>query len=102
MKSTTALRAARKLIENGRYHHVCHAIKYAYPGQKGIHSEVYREIQCSLNGFTTVDTWLWSNAPGFDEWCRLVRNIDEYLHIMREYRLRWIDEMIAQYEAKGD
>lgn len=101
MKSTTALRAARKLIENERYHHVCHAIKCAYPGKKGIHTEVYREIQCSLNGFTVVDTWLWSNVPGFDKWSESVRE-DTYAKAMREYRLRWIDEMIAQYEAKGD
>lgn len=101
MKSTTALRAARKLIENERYAHVCHAIKYAYPGKKGIHTEVYREIQCSLNGFIVVDTWLWSNAPEFEEWSKSVGGIT-YTKTMREYRLRWIDEMIAQYEAKGD
>lgn len=101
MKSTTALRAARKLIENERYHHLCHAIKYAYPGQEGIHTEVYREIQCSLNGFTVVDTWLLSNAPGFYEWSKSVDG-STYAKVMHEYRLRWIDEMIAQYEAKGD
>ena len=100
MKSTTALRAARKLIENEQYRHVCHAIKYAYPGQEGIHSEVYREIQRRFR-FAIVDTWLWNNAPGFDEWSMSV-DWNTYAKTMREYRLRWIDEMIAQYEAKGD
>lgn len=101
MKSTTVLRAARKLIENKTHGHVCTAIKYAYPGNEGVHTKVWKHIQRSLEGHIVVDSWLQKYVPGFDAWNRLVRS-DEYWRVMREYRLRWIDEMIAQYEARGD
>lgn len=101
MKSTTALRAARKLIENRRYNHVCLALKYAYPGNEGTTSNAYRDIQRSLNNYIVVDAWLQDNVPEFLNWSRNTRGC-EYTTGMREYRLRWIDEMIAQYEAKGD
>lgn len=101
MKSTTALRAARKLIENGTFSHVCLVLRYAYPGEEGVHTEVWKHIQRSLGSHIVVDSWLQKQVPGFDAWSKNISG-REYDTAMREYRLRWIDEMIAQYEAKGD
>lgn len=101
MKSTTALRAARKLIENERYAHVCRAIRCACPGDEGVYTEVWKHIQRSLGDYIVVDCWLQKHVLKFDAWSKNISG-REYDTAMREYRLRWIDEMIAQYEAKGD
>ena len=74
-------------ISNGKATYVCHAITdLMVTGQPNRELRaLHREIQLSLDGASTVSEWFyWNNEEG-----GLPRNL-------REYRLAWIDHIIAE------
>ena len=91
MKSSEALRLARRMIESGERIHVCSALFYATSREQN--TKVQKRL-ARLFGYTSVTQWL--HAQGY------ARQWDNYSSRMRDYRLRWIDWMIEGYEAKGD
>jgi len=89
MKSSVALRKARKLIESESCQYVCFALDNVR-GAK--HTDVKKRLS---RLFPERSVMLWLIDHGFDVWgasnaARLA------------YRLRWIDWMIIGYEAVGD
>lgn len=98
------LKAAKRLIQDGREEFVCLAIKAATANlydinfqlrpiyYQQLHKETYELlnlIEDSLGGDGAVDTWL-ENVHG----------IFALNYEMRIYRLAWIDNMIEYWKSK--
>lgn len=106
MKSSTALKKARRKIAADQEQYVCCALQYS----GGEDTEVYRNLQ-KLFGApvgTLVSFWLKKHSRNFKEFREATHETNipakwaEYRAAMRDYRLRWIDWMIEGYKAKGD
>ncbi len=97
MKSSEALREARVLIENGTSTFLCVALTTVY----GDETHVYKWLKAIFGG-TPVDSWLLKNSKEYAAWDNQVTDLKVWMKALRDYRLRWIDSMIAEYEAKGD
>lgn len=108
MKSSEALRKARQSIENTDSYYVCDALKAVGGGKTMVANNLNRE-----HGRSGADHWLLKNSSEFRLWARnnysskiSAAGIDHYEMNhdpeMINWRLRWIDWMIPQYEAVGD
>lgn len=100
MKKSEILREARKILEIKETRYVCLAIRTVVSMHildketlEGGHGLVWW-IENSISPSTTVRDWLITKA-GID-------HIDATDEAMLDYRLRWIDSMIADYEAIGE
>ena len=76
---------------------LCLAIEYAGDDLKELSKaqKLMTRIQKALEGKHTVEAWL--GAKGYVVWYLPVHGNAIY-----EYRHRWIDSLIEEYEAKGD
>lgn len=97
MKSSEALRQARKLIAQGDETFVCRALQRGAPG--GIDTDVYQRL-LHMFGNVSVVGWLWGNSLDFRLWYSSHQEYPD--KVMRDYRLLWIDWMIPAYKAVGD
>lgn len=101
MKSSEALRKARRLISAGRPRYVCCALVYI----GGTNTKVYQKLKKIFSypggGTMSLEAYLADRYPDFNRsFGRL--SYSDYFDGMREYRLAWIDWMIEGYEAVGD
>ncbi len=112
-KTVALLKRARALIENGTETFVCLALKQAVPSGDS-EARIARDHLCDRimqvlrtcgPGVLSVDSWLRKTCPEFKAWRDSIEDAsgfvyrqDEYTNVLREYRLRWIDELIKQYE----
>lgn len=109
MKSSTALKKARKFIEEGLDHYVCHAIERAERGVLSTEAWVpitavgrnLSEMFSPARPYSTVCGWLAGKHPHVAQQLSEMRGI-EHDAAMRAYRIRWIDWMIKAYEKVGD
>lgn len=99
MKSSKALRQARKLIADGTEEYLCIALEFGV--ENGRYTRVYQRLNNFLDGMT-VDNWLANNSKKYVKFRTKERMGREYDSAMHQYRLAWIDWMIPQYEAIGD
>ena len=100
MKSSTALRQARELIESGRETFVCLALSFRVIG--GADTQVYRRLNAIFTRGFSIDSWLKRESPRFRKFLLREHHGALYQDQLRLYRLRWIDWMIEGYEAVGD
>ena len=104
MKSSTLLRYARRYIRDCTASHLCCAIHFATQELRtGVAADksyaLIGRIMRSIYPRASASFWLYTVlAPkqDFTEWRELHAND------LRKWRLRWIDALIAEYEAKGD
>lgn len=86
------LKRARELISAGIHRYACSAILHAADVEPAIRKHVavalVREISNSIQPWSSVEMWLVS------ECCVLHHDITT--ERMRDYRVRWIDDMIKQ------
>lgn len=112
-KTVYLLKRARKLIKNGAETFLCLALKTAVPNgdneariaRDHLCDRIMTELRTCGPGVLSVDSWLRKKCPEFRAWrdsiedgSGLVYRQDEYTKVMREYRLRWIDELIKQHQ----
>lgn len=64
--------------------------------------KIRRQISESIAPHTYVNAWLVENSPEFRQWCQVCTDYHERVAAMTAYRIRWIEQMIADYEAAGD
>ena len=92
MKHSEILKLARPLIESGVERFVCAAAEW--PVSELNCAKLKKEISKRLGKYWVVEGWLYLYA-GIPSELLTKEN-------MRIYRLRWIDSMIAEFEAKGE
>lgn len=108
MKSSEALKKARVRIENTDSYYVCDALKAVGGGGTRVAYNLKLE-----HGEFGADKWLILNSSEFRLWAHdnygskiSAAGIDHYEMNhdpeMIDWRRRWIDWMIPQYEAAGD
>jgi fructose-1,6-bisphosphatase len=100
LKTSGLLKMARKLIESGYTSYLCIALDRAHTlhygtGFKHNYIELKKRINKSIYPYTDVGTWLRYNR-------KIKSAVLDNRQAMRDYRLRWCDALIAEYEAKGD
>ena len=102
MKSSQILRRAKKRIESGIGTYLCYAIDCASdddPDSLRKAEAMRSRIMVSIYPHTTAAKWLYlciQPKQRYDVWAKV--NEDA----LREWRARWLDALIAEYEAKGD
>ena len=112
MKSSEALKGARRLIQAQETVYVCHALIVAGGGHTAVYSNLH-----SMFGEASITSWLREHSQDYRQWREahlresrrtagcvvgyVPRNPD-FTRTMRQYRLAWIDWMIEGYEAVGD
>ena len=104
MKSSTLLRHARRYIRDCTASHLCCAIHFATKELRtGVAADksyaLIGRIMRSIYPRASASFWLYTVlAPeqNFEDW-RVLHAND-----LREWRLRWLDALIAEYEANGD
>ena len=105
LKTSDILKVARTLIESEERYYVCYAIEVAacklmQPNlslEKTIRQKeqaLLKRIDKALNGSSTVGDWL-NTICG-------VPYKDLNREALLDYRIRWIDELIKEYQSKGD
>lgn len=74
---------------------ICHSIELAVRGlrQDRIARALIARVQVSINPYSWVHTWLVVN-----EHARTTPSA----YAITQYRLRWLEALAAEYEAKGD
>ena len=84
-------RAARKLIQDGDERFICWALRQRKPECGG-----RQVIQSRLGRYEVLSDWVWQEVLGGGEYPTTTD--------MRDYRLRWLDALIAEFEgyAKED
>lgn len=102
MKSSTALKKARKLIVSYQEVFVCIALEEVGAEK----TKVYKRLDNLFPDDKTADEWLLQNSI---DYCDFRARLpiphwysQQYEEAMRHYRLAWIDWLIPQYKAKGD
>lgn len=111
VKSSHILRHAKQILWDGifpvkdREEYVCWAVEdagtYLLGGKTdGRVSYIRRRIMESIDR-CTVEDWLEWKVPEFAAWRDSVSDEEFYLQ-MQTYRHRWVDHLIAEYEATGD
>ena len=104
MKSSTLLREAQKRILACQSDHLCYALYYAAndAGTKEARHKsdaLTSRIMRSLGPYGLADAWLHEkikSKTSYETWRE--RNRWE----LRGWRIRWLDALIAEYEANGD
>lgn len=110
MKTSEILRASKKYLWQGNNHpkfgkdeHICYAIISAFGRMQEAGQQHYteyprhllNEIHARLHPYSSVTEWLSHNVPEFKEHeCSGT--------VIQTYRHRWVDHLIAEYEAQGD
>lgn len=100
MKSSEALKAARKLIANGEEEYVCFALTAVGGGKT-----VVRDNIDSVCDGGSIRFWLADESADFAAF--LHKHKYHYYsgpvqEALQQYRLRWLNWLIPQYEAVGD
>jgi hypothetical protein len=101
MKSSEALRRARRLIYTGREKFVCRALSQVGAQGTDVARRLEKLFSSTNGGFEVLDVFLVITYPSFEDYTFGI-NWRSYNRLMREYRLAWIDWMIEGYEAVGD
>lgn len=113
MKSSEALKNARRLIQEQETVYVCYALRMVGGSCTAVYDNLRRVI-----GERSIASWLRDHSEGYRQWCD-ARSDEalqrarahpepyaplnpEFTRTMRQYRLAWIDWMIEGYEAVGD
>jgi len=97
MKSSEALKIVKEnVLGHSDKFFLCFELRNIH----ATNTPVYKNIRCILGNFP-VSSWLTDNVQGFSTWMDNAPNL-EFIAIMRDYRLRWIDWLIEGYEAVGD
>lgn len=96
MKTSELLRRAKALLP--KHFFVCHAVRGAVPiGHSKDYpraAQVLKRIEAALKPHDTVSTWLRHKHK--------VPTEAMTTEAMHDYRQRWLDALIAEYEAKED
>lgn len=111
VKSSHILRHAKQILWDGifpvkdRGGYVCWAVEDAGAYLLGSKTDpvvvnIKRRIMDRIDR-CTVEEWLVWKVPGFAEWRDSVDDKEFYLQ-MQTYRHRWLDSLIAEYEAERD
>lgn len=102
MKSSQILRRAKTRIVSGRSTYVC----YAITGAGGATEECIRKaealrtrVMASIYPHANAATWLHLRIKPEQNYAAWADANEEAL---REWRIRWLDALIKEYEAKGD
>lgn len=105
MKTSKAFRLAQKELKRRmeaapQYSHwICYAIHDALPHRKA--QKCVGIIMDRLHPRPFLGAWLQANITNFDQVVRQM-NAMEFVAKLNETRLRWLDALIAEFEAKGD
>ena len=117
MKSSTILKTAKRFIRkngNNRYFGVCSAILHASYSLGNASfdkaGELEEEISRRVQPVAYAHTWLASHVlyGGIKRFSnRRQEEIRQWLYAqgdaaIQQWRLRWLDQLIAEYKAKGD
>ena len=112
VKSSHILRQAKRFLWSGvgsmlatQHEYICWAVEDAGSYLLGSKTDprvayIKRSIMDRI-GFCTVEDWLEHHVPGFVEWRESVDNDQVNLQV-QTYRHRWLDSLIAEFEAAGD
>lgn len=100
MKSSEVLREAKRQLAV-RKTSLCHAISWSVEGRDFAKAvELAGYILRSIEPYGLADRWLFervcADGTSFNAWQEANKD-----HIL-EWRLLWLDRLIAEYEAKGD
>lgn len=92
---------AQKLIATKEHEFVCHAIQYA--GERFWMRETAKQLVATISDRLgphagTVSTWLINNGVSQEE---VFAFKDGDAYALREYRIRWIDDMIRTLRNGG-
>ena len=100
----SVLRMARDIIKFRREEFVCFAIKEAARELNipGIGFLLVADIEKRIAPYNTVSSWLIETAKVKSAEVFTYAYAEKDFRLLREYRLRWIDDMIATLEAGGD
>ena len=102
MKSSQILRRAKTRIVSGRSTYVCYAIACASDATPEAirKAEALRtRVMASIYPHANAAKWLHlciKPKQRYEAWS------DANEEALREWRTRWLDALIAEYEAKGD
>lgn len=98
-KPSDYLRMARKHIENGDCDYICVALRAVGRTTSGVERgatiKLRIEVMNRLEGHSTLCRWAY--ATGRIGHREMTSDL-----FMRRYRMAYLDQMIAEYEAKGD
>ena len=102
MKTSEILKEVKTILWDGtgeytvKNKYICYILKYNFKNNKKA-IDLREYINRILGGsHVSVSTWLIDN--GYTTWNHMHRNPK----VFQDYRKRWIDAMIAEYQAKGD
>ena len=112
VKSSDVLRQARRFLWPGKtlilatqHDYICWAVEDAGSYLVGSKTDpvvvgIKRRIMDRIDR-CTVEDWLEDHISGFKEWRESV-STEFYNYQLQQYRHRWLDSLIAEYEAEGD
>jgi hypothetical protein len=96
VKSSKALKRARRQIETDKNSYICNALFSI----GAINTAVYKALK-GIFKEKSVDFWLLTESKDFKDFISKSTH-DTCREQLRLYRLRWIDWMIEGYEKAGD
>jgi hypothetical protein len=112
-KTSQVFRHCYKLIDNGSFDFICHAIYDAAFGDEwagawinqkmltGKPHAAQEHIRALLGGSSTLSGWMVENTANFQSMERTL-SYGQLRAKMRETRLAWLKSLIEEFEAKGD
>lgn len=96
MKTSTMLREAQQRIKSEWNTHICTALDSAFGFEsRKIREEILRRIRPCYSETTWLKAQIGVDCNNYVWNC-------EHKDELREWRVRWLDLLIAEYEAKGD
>ena len=104
MKSSTMLRKAQKHIAAGKTSYLCYGILHAAQTVGTVEAlnkscRLHTRIMAAIYPRASASWWLYdvlNPEQDFEEWRKA------HMDDLREWRLRWLDALIAEYEGNGD
>lgn len=111
MKTSEAFRRAKQCLHpNGQEGFICHALyEAAYDSRAGSAGTNWQVIyDTKKSGYKTaikVITDRMGDTNSLETWLRQNHGIETWMYEaaqMQAYRHRWLDALIAEFEAKGD
>ena len=104
MKSSQILRKAQKLVAAGKTNYLCCSISHAAQTVDTVEAvdkshRLRARIMAAIYPRASASMWLYDvlkPKQDFEEWRKA------HMDDLREWRIRWLDALIAEYEAKGD
>ena len=99
MKTSEVFRRAQKKLMNGDQSFICHAISRVRGCKDSDRRHAKEIVMGRLYPFGNAMTWVRSNLYLDHE-----KHQDFYAakDLHREWRILWLDNLIAEFEAKGD